>query len=279
MIVALLLATALLPPTTAANRAEAQRDATALLQQVILPASARRLAHPPGHAAGLLASPAGGSASPVQASRSRLYRAELSFDSTVAFLKAHAPRGSRLTAQGWAGGRHTPRNEELTFSFPAFAGRLSLRDLVLTAAALPDGSTGIRVDSQVVWIVTRPPSEAVPAGVREVDVGSRAVSHGVTRPTRVAEIVRWFDALPIVQPGAAFSCPMLVYGPVVTLDFRGGSGALEAQARMPMRLHDGSLLSTPCTSIQFSVGGREQTPLVGGRFLVRVERLLGIRLR
>jgi len=279
MIVALLLAAVLSHPTTAANGVEAQRDAAALLQHVVLPASARRLAHAPGRAGGLLASAADGSASPVQTGRSRLYRVELSLDSTIAFLKAHVPRGSRLTAQGWAGGPHTPRNEELTFSFPAVAGRLSLRDLVLTAVALPDGSTGIRVDSQIVWIVTRSPSEAVPAGVREIDVGSGAVLHRVRRPARVAKIVRWFDALPIVQPGAAFSCPMLVYGPVVTLDFRGGSGALDAQARMPMRFHDGSLLSTPCTSIRFSVGGRKQTALVGGRFFVRVERLLGIRLR
>jgi hypothetical protein len=94
----------------------------------------------------------------------------------------------------------------------------------------------------------------------------------------VARIVRWFDALPIVRPGAAFSCAMLVHGPVVKLDFQSATGVLLARARMPRRFGDGGLVSTACTPIRFGIGGRKPAPLVGGRFFLRVQSLLGTRL-
>jgi hypothetical protein len=43
---------------------------------------------------------------------------------------------------------------------------------------------------------------------------------------------------------------------------------------MPVRFHGGGLDSTSCTPIEFTIDGHPQTPLVGGRFFSRVERLL-----
>jgi len=280
MVAALLLAVALAHPTTAANRAEARRDAAALLGRVVLPSGARRLAHAPGHAGGLLGRafqmPAG-----ELVDRHRLWRADEPLRSVVAFVETHPPRGAQRqgSGSGSSGGPGVPDNKTFVFSLPGRPGRISSRWLDVTLVALPDGSTGVRADAQDVWIVTRPPSGVVPLGVREIDVGSAGTSHRVTRPRAVATIVRWFDALPIVQPGGAFHCPALVYGPVVQMSFRDAAGALLARARMPMRFRNESLLSTSCTAIQFSVGDRKETPLVGGRFFLRVERLLGIRLR
>jgi hypothetical protein len=261
-------------PTSAGNRQAAYRDAGRLLRLVVLPPGARPLGSPPGGAGGQLRGPYQ-TPSGNLVDRHRLWQVPERLDAVVAFVRSHRPQGSLQegSGSGSASGPRIPANETLFFALPAQPGTVSTRSLDITMVALPDGSTGVRVDAQDVWIVPRPPSEVVPAAVREVDVGS----HYVTGSAEVATIVRWFDALPIVQPRARFSCPMLVFGPAVELDFRSGNGALLAQARMPMRFRGGSLLSTPCTPIQFSIGRHRETPLVGGRFFRRVERLLGVR--
>jgi hypothetical protein len=106
-----------------------------------------------------------------------------------------------------------------------------------------------------VWIVTRSPSEKVPAGVHEIDIrsaypgGPAIVSRKVSDPARVSQIVRWIDALGIVQPGA-LACPALG-GPVVTLDVRAAAGDLLARASVV----DFQGTSGPCNPIDFSVGG------------------------
>lgn len=280
LLAAAVTALSLHSPTTAGNRLLAHRDAEQLIQRVVLPADARRLRRSPGHAGGLLAHPPRAPAGEL-VDRRRLWRVDEPLGTVVAFVRAHRPQGASkgLAGYGSSGGPRVPENETLSYAFPALAGRISLRSLSITLVALPDGWTGVRADAQDIWVVTRPRTEAVPAGVREVDVRDAGRLAGrFTEPAQVAKIVRWLDALPIVQPGAAFSCPMLVYGPVVKLDLRSADGALLAQARMPMRFRDGSLVSTACTAIEFSIGGRRQTPLVGGRFLLRLEHLLGRRL-
>src|SRR5579875_618917 len=145
MLVPLLLAAALAQPTTVTNRAEALHDAAALLQRVVLPAGATRLARAPGHAGGLLGRPSqvpGGEL----ADRHRLWRVDEPLASVVSFVKAHKPVGSRRDGSGTSSGPGVPANETLTFSFPAIPGRISLRSLDMTLVALPDDSTGIRVD-------------------------------------------------------------------------------------------------------------------------------------
>ena len=77
----------------------------------------------------------------------------------------------------------------------------------------------------------------IPSGVRAIDVHR---SHGVTRqvtdPAKVAQIVRWFDELP-VAPHRVYYCPLMRYKPPTTL---------EEMRRYVDRLHkansDGSLV-------------------------------------
>jgi hypothetical protein len=121
------------------------------------------------------------------------------------------------------------------------------------------------------------PATRIPAGVRTIDVhSSRGISRQVTDPAKVTKIVRWFDRLHTVRPGV-FACPMLVAGPTITLVFRGATGVL-ARAGYAADFPDHSLVSTQCTPIRYSVGGRRQKALIGGRFLPRVQQLLGERL-
>ena len=43
---------------------------------------------------------------------------------------------------------------------------LGTRELTVAAAKLDDGSTGVRVDAQVVWLDPRPAAEMIPASAR-----------------------------------------------------------------------------------------------------------------
>ncbi len=196
----------------------------------------------------------------------------------IAYIKFHPPRGSQLTGIGSESGPGVPPTRYLTFSFAPLGGRISTRWLNVTAVALPHRQTGVRVDAQDVWIVPRPASEKVPADVHEIDVTSGypgkqpSTAVSVTNPAQVRQIVRWFDALDIAQPGA-YSCPV-VGGPTVTLTFRAANGVPVAQASGL----DFQGTSGPCNPIQFSIRGRRQKPLSGGEFFNRVQRVIGIGL-
>jgi hypothetical protein len=113
--------------------------------------------------------------------------------------------------------------------------------------------------------------QALPAGIREIDVhSSRGISRRVTDPARVAKIVGWFDALPIA-PSTHYYCPLIRYRPPTTFDFRAASGAVLAHAFTPGTAACGG-------SIDFTIRGRPQKPLLLDHFLVRVGRMLGMRL-
>ena len=162
--------------------------------------------------------------------------------------------------------------ETVFFAFPGQPERTSYRGLGVMLVALPDGSTGVKADAQEVWIVPRSPGEVVPAGVREIDVHAPNGLVRVTDREKLGRIIRWLDALPTVQP-EILNCPEMVYGPTLALSFRG-AGAVLARARFPIDSPDGSLFSTECDAIEFSVRARRETPLVGRRFLLKVQRLL-----
>jgi hypothetical protein len=120
--------------------------------------------------------------------------------------------------------------------------------------------------------VPRPRSEKVPAAVREVDVRTSKAHVRVTTAAKVRRIVRWFDALPIVQPGGRFGCPPdTVRRPPMSLRFRSADGLLLARASVP-----GSFAIGACAPIEFWIGSHRQKPL-SGHLYGRIERLLGVR--
>lgn len=257
MVVALLLAAALAHPTTAQNRTAARREAPALLRRVVLPAGAvpdsrgplRSPWTTPGlrdlvdrHLFRLVPKPAG---------------------AVAAFLKAHPPSGARVSAWGADG---------IAFDF-APTTRLYSRALVLGLRPQAGGGTAVRVDAQVAWRMMRPAAERVPAAVRQVVLSKPGGTRRVTAPAEVRRIVRWFDALPAVQPSVGvFACPAIYPGrPSVTVEFRGSGGALLARARTPG-------LEMCGFSIDVRIRGRRQPPLALGTFLERVQRLVGMRL-
>jgi len=269
MVVALLLAAALAHPTTAANRISAHVEAAALLQRVVLPARSRRLAGAPGDAGGLLSRPWQTSVYANVVDRARFWRVDAPLDAVAAFLRAHRPRGSRFDS-----GELSPEPRGLLFDLPRTRS-LYQRRLALTLAPLPDGSTGVRVDAEVVWTVERPPSEVVPGGVRQIDLTTPASARRIVEPAKVRTIVRWLDALPVDQPTRGiFGCPA-VLGPNLHLVFRDADGRVLARASVAANRGYSSF----CNAISFAVAGRAEQPLLGGWFVRRVERLTNFHPR
>jgi hypothetical protein len=258
-------------PTSAGNKRAAERDTAQLLLRLVLPSGTVRLSREPRGDGGLLKRADSAPAGPV-VDRHSLWLLHEPLGRAISFVDAHAPRGSRLSGTGYSAGRHIPKNKSFTFSFPAIAGRISTRQLEVTLVALPHHRTGVRADAQDIWMVPRPPSEKVPAAAREIDVRSSKAHVRVTAAAKVRRIVRWFDALPIVQPGGRFGCPPdTVRRPPMSLRFLSAGRVLLARASVP-----GSFSTGSCAPIEFWIGSHHQKPL-SGHLYTRISRLLHVR--
>ncbi len=266
------------PTSGPANKQVAQRDAERLLDSVVLPAGSVRLTQEPHGDGRLLHQPPQWSSGAL-VDLHGWWRSPGALPSAIAFVKSHPPAGSKLTQFGQQGGPGVPRNHTLGFSMPAVQGVTSSRIVLFNLVALRGGGTGIRVDAQEVWLLPRPASERIPAGVREIDVSSgrlpgypRPVSREVTAPAKVRKIIGWVNQMLVVQPGAT-SCPPLPAAPVVSFGFRTRAGGrLLAQAKL-----DEYPYSNACNPVTLTIRGVRQKPLLGGDFLSRVGRLLGVR--
>ncbi len=245
-----------------ARKRAAQRKAKKLLREFALPAGAGPL-RPRSVPDGLLAH--SGLSTPGSgklAARHGFWQVPRPLSSVVAWVKRHPPSGLKLRSRARLPGTHP--GAVLQFSFHK-------RRVAVTLVRLP-GRTAVRVDAGAVWTYPRSSQEALPAGVTTIDIRSERATTHVTDSQKVAQIVDWFDALPVVQPGAHVICPLVAVALPVTFDFRSSGGALLARATAPAIGP-----STQCAPVQFSIGGEKQTPLIGGTFVLRVENLLGVR--
>ena len=258
-------------PTKVSNKRAAERDTARLLRHVALPSGAFRLAHEPSGDGGLLRRPQS-APSGLLVDRHRFWLVHEPLRQTAAFVAHHPPHGGHLSGRGYSSGRHIPANKSFTFSFRPIPGRISSRELEITLVALPHRRTGMRADAQDIWMLPRPPTEKLPAAVREIDIRTSKAHHRVESAAKVRRIVRWFDALPIVQPGGRFGCPPdTVRRPPMRLRFLSGQGVLLARASVP-----GSFATGSCAPIELWIGSHRQKPL-SGHLYGRISRLLGVR--
>jgi hypothetical protein len=241
----------------------ATRAARRLLREFVPPPGARP-ARQPREFAGVLRQWGGGPAGEV-VDVHRFWQVHKSLGTVATFVRALRVRGLQRHGTGSGNGAQ----HYLSWSF---LGRS--RSLDVTAVALPR-RTVVRVDAQVAWIYPRSPREKVPEATREIVVRAPKASANVTDPAQVAEIVRWFDALPIAPPGIAVSCP-LTGGPDITISFRSAGGARLAQAKLPQNP------ATICDAISFQIGGQVEKPLIDRdvrhSFVRRLQDLLHVQL-
>jgi hypothetical protein len=265
--------------TVSGNRGSAVQDARRLLARLVVPVGARRLARAPA-GAGVIANPFPRPATPDITDVYAWWRVPGSPASVLTYIVSHTRHPTQgLPGSGSGAG---PSWSSVQLEFPPVPGVLDSRLLVVKVVGLSHGVTAVRADGEVVWVIPRPASEQIPAGVHEVDVTRGrsgqllAVSVTVTDPARVATIVSLIDALPTVQP-YTMSCPSFGLSPVVTFTFRAKRhGPIVAQAS---QLASATEPTTGCDAMSFSIRGRPQTPLLGGARVVRtVQRLVGVQL-
>lgn len=278
-------------PTTESNKALAQSDAPKLLDLVNLPPGSSSQSSEPPDDGGWLKDPGYMQNSRNLVDVNEFWHVPGSFQSTLAYIKAHPPAGWRSVEGSWFTGT-VPPNQDLDYYFSDISGRVAPRLLAISLVQLSDGSTGVRADAEEAWIVTRPRSEKVPGGVREIDIREVEIqrAHPVGRPfvperpilslkltnrAKIKKIVRWIDGLPLNQP-LRFPCHG---GPrsltVATLAFRAGGGGILARASGVPAARG----AAPCLPFEFSIHGRWQPPLQYGDVFGKVQRLLGVRFR
>ena len=262
-------------PRTAGNELLARRDAARLVRLAVLPPGSRLMTWTPKAFAATGQPP-----STTSPHNDRIWKVRMSLDAVLAFERAHRPDGSKMTNSGKSYSRaHGPSSPlmvegHVTFSFPAIRHRVWTRELGVGIVPLANGWTAIRIGAWDDWVLAHDPDEVVPSGVRTIEIRKGSLlAHRVTTPHTIATIIRWFDALPVAPP--AGPCGPLGALPghhlrFERITFLGGSGQVLARAKdWPYGIPSGA-----CNPIAFSAGGHSFPPLLGGRFLIRVERLL-----
>lgn len=132
------------------------------------------------------------------------YETSQSPDDVLAWVKAHPPTGSSLTASSSGSGPSF-----VTFAFP---GRLNW--LIVTPQSTSDGRTIIRLDASDVWTPSRPPGSTLGYTATSVSVvtvnpmnpqfalpADETAIHTSTDPAVIHEVVDLLNALQPPVPG------------------------------------------------------------------------------
>jgi hypothetical protein len=203
------------------------------------------------------------------------------------YVQAHATGSTKVSSgYGSFGPRITFR--AMVFEWPPVAGVLTTRWLVVTVAQLPDGSTGLRADAEVVWVTPRPSSEAIPPETRLVRVSVHSdikANQPAQRPFTVVSskkirgVLALLNALPLQL--AVSACPA-DFGIRVRLAFYA--------KRRAAPLGVAEIDPQGCGEVALAIGGRSQPPLASvplpgtsnapkGSLVERLDRLLGVKLK
>jgi hypothetical protein len=272
--------------TLAGNRRAARRDAPGLLRALRLPAGAVSAPGEPRGDGGWLRPQQALVATPARADVHTWWRVLGRPDVVLAYVEAHPPSGAKLFTIGSGHNDRTGRTVlNVSYTWPAIPGLVGFRELAISATALSGTVTGVLAQAESDWILPRPPSERVPARTREIDIttaklaGQTTAALSVTNAAKVRRIVSLINAMPIAQPGL-ISCPELqVDGArVITIKFQARAGAPPLARATYTDYPPLTAPSGRCTPISFSIGGRVQHPLIGGDFLKKLQRILGVRL-
>lgn len=264
---------------SAANRAAAGQDADSLLVKVRLPAGATELtAEPSGDHAYLKPMPTleGDGAHAVA---SRWWRVPGTPSQMIAFVKAHPPAGAKQVGGGSSGNPRTGTSAlSVYFHWPSVPGVLGERTAAVTATKLPNGDSGVLVESQTDWVVLRPSTERIPSMARGIKItstaaGQPAIGLPVTAPSRVRAIVRLINSLPIAQP-ITYACPAEIDPRLIKISFQGSGGA-SVTVLTYVDFRPWLSPSVGCKSIGLTIAGRPQPPLLGGGFLHTLTALVG----
>jgi hypothetical protein len=265
----------------AGNKSAARRDAATHVLSVRLPVGASRSPAEPRGDGGTLKPLTALVATTARADARAWWRVSDSPNAVLSYVEAHPPAGAKQTGTGTA--CSATCSKSVTYDWPAIAGVMGFRELIVTVAPLSGGETGVLASAESDWIVPRPATEKIPKGVRLIAITASKIggpvmgSFAVTDARQIRRIVSLFDGMPIAQPGA-IACPALIVAATtrrITFMFR-------ARAEGPSLARASYIAYAPymessgaCNAISFKIRGRRQDPLIGGEFLKQVETIVG----
>ncbi len=197
----------------------------------------------------------------------------------LAYIREHLPAGAtRALTSGGLNGPNVPDNEAEAFAWSPIADVLAMRWLVVHVVQLPDGTTGLRADAQVVWLTPRPALETIPPGSHFLRIsvhGSLKNGQPTQRPLSVTSvkkinaIVALLNALPAAQPGLR-SCP-------VDRGIRIRPAFYARRGVAPLAV--ASIDPEGCGGIALTIDGTQQSGLEGGSSLIQqIDHVLGVKL-
>jgi hypothetical protein len=269
--------------TSPAREALARQDAAALLAQIKLPTGAVALSAPPVSAGGVLNQV---SSQPLSSDLVDLHRfAEVAGtpQSVLSWIVAHRPKAASETSTGSASAMGV-KSWQVELSWPALAGVLTSRSVVIDAIAASPASTALRLDAQVIWSPPRSSYDTIPPAAKVLrlqgGVGTATTPSGrpadpsgaaitISDPAQVARIAAAVNALPLF-PSGIFSCPLDRAGSVWLTFSTVATGP-------PLAVVVAE--TSGCQTVSVSVNGHAGQPLEGGGSLVdTVEAVVGHKL-
>lgn len=263
--------------TAQANAGAATSDAAALLATLSLPSGAVRQAAEPADDDGTLAQPVSAPATPNAVDDHAWWVVPGTTSQVLQYVKSHPPPGGASDFSGGSVGGGKPTVTATGFQWKAIPGELGIRWLLVAVVRLQDGSTGVRADSEVVWITPRPPSERIPRSARRVVVtdarGGKVVQgpFTVTSRTTVARIVSLLNGLPAWQPGT-YSCPADFGWRIRVALYRNATVSTARPLALAVAAPSG------CGVVQLRLNGVRQPALADGSEVAnRLGRLLRVK--
>jgi hypothetical protein len=249
------VATALAAGRTSArtNRAQAQREASRLLDLIRLPSDASRSATEPGGDHGGLATPTDDQLTPNLVDAHAWWTVPGKAGDVLGYVAAHLPHGAKRSIT--VGGNLAAGYAAEDWSLPALPGVLSQREIGVIVVQLNPAMVGVRTDGEAIWIVPRPAWEVIPARVRAVLITATGVPHDgwpALHPgsyrlagARAQRLVSFINRLGLAQPGIR-NCPA-EFPLLVKLRFLSAtSRTLATAVEQP----------TGCSSVSLTIQGR-----------------------
>jgi hypothetical protein len=261
----------------------AQADAASLLAELPLPPGSTESSSEPANDDSLLAHPASYPATPNLVDDHAWWLVPVAPAEALAYVCAHLAGGTRSVSVGKGeSGPNVPENEIAELVVPGSPGTL-----VITVVRLPDASTALRADAQVVWVTPRPASDTIPGGAHllriavhapnthypksfEPDALLERLPWKITSVAQIEAIVALLNGLEVAQPGARL-CPLeRAADSNVELSFYASANAA------PLALADIHLEG--CGGVSVVIGGLRRPPLEGGSDLISpIAGILGVK--
>jgi hypothetical protein len=212
---------------TPKQRAEA--DAAAMLRAFVPPPGAKRLSGPPDLPGGVLKRPITYLGDATQANGVVFWEAPGDPQALIAWEEAHIAKRFTLGDADFG-----PPAWDRMFQLPPIPGVLTSRSIVMEAASMGGGETGIRVDAEVGWQPPRTASTKIPPTATVVTIAEQpnfSPNHKrlptpvtITDQKVVRKLVALINALPISPlNNVAVSCPATM-GIGLDLTFRAKPG-------------------------------------------------------